>query len=244
MEWSWFDLTWPWIGGVGAVMLLTLLFGTNLLRSDLGTSRWRDRVWLSWLAVFAYLAHNVEEYGIDLFGRKHEFPDTLCINLGLPAYPDCPVPPSFFLAVNLSMFWIAAPLAALLSRRHPLIGLSLYSVVFANALAHIVPFMTGLGYSAGTLTAFMLFLPLSVWIAYACFGSGGLSYKAMTLLMVHGVILHAVLLGSSLLFRSGAISSSVLVSIQCLNAVLFFLIPWLGEKWRAGALIRPAPIAT
>jgi len=50
MTWSWFQLAFPWIGGAGAIVLVILLFGTNWLRSDPRSSRWRDPVWLSWVA--------------------------------------------------------------------------------------------------------------------------------------------------------------------------------------------------
>ena len=239
MTWSWIDIAFPWIGGAAAVVLLVLLFGTRIFRGEPGSSRWRDPVWLSWLAIVIYLIHNVEEYGIDAFGRLHEFPAGMCAALKLPPYPDCPMPPEFFLAVNIPLFWIGAPIAALLSRRHPLVGLTFYSVIFTNALAHIVPALAGVGYSPGTLTAVIFFLPASGWVAYACFGKGRLSYKALALLVADGVILHAILMGSALLFIRGLIDSTALVSIQLANAVLFLLIPWLGEKWRGGVLLRP-----
>lgn len=243
MKWNWIDTAFPWIGGVAAVVILALLFGTHLLRSEPGSSRWRDRVWLSWLAMVIYLIHNVEEYGIDLFGRWHEFPDGMCAVLKLPPYPDCPLPPAFFLAVNIPLFWLAAPIAALASRRHPLVGLAVYSVIFTNALVHVAPLLTGVGYTPGTLTAAVLFLPVSAWVAHACFGKGLLSYKAMALLIANGVILHAILMGSIQLFTRDLIDSATLVWIQLANAFLFLLIPWLGEKWRNGALlgqVRPS----
>ncbi len=239
MKWSWIDIAFPWIGGGAAVVLLVLLFGTHLFRSEPGSSRWRDRVWLSWLAMVIYLIHNVEEYGIDLFGRLHEFPVGIAEVLKLPPYPDCPIPPAFFLAVNLPLFWVGAPVAALLSRRHPLVGLTFYSVIFINGLVHIAPVLAGLGYNSGLLTALVLFLPLSAWVAHACFGTGRLSYKAMALLVAGGVILHVILMGSLQLFVRGVIGSAALVWIQVANAVLFLLIPWLGEKWRDGVLVRP-----
>ena len=214
---------------------LILLFGTNLLRSEQVSPRWRDPVWLSWLAMVIYLLHNVEEYGIDLFGHLHEFPAGICAALKLPPYPDCPMPPEFFLAVNIPLFWIGAPIAALLSRRHPLVGLTFYSVIFTNALVHLVPLLAGVGYTPGTATAAILFLPVSAWVAHACFGEGRLSYKAMALLVADGVILHVILMGSLQLFIRGMIDSAALVWIQVGNAVLFLLIPWLGEKWRNGA---------
>ena len=72
MDSSWTNVAivlFPWIGGGAAVVLLILLFGTHVLQSEPGTSKWYDRVWLSWLALTIYLLHNVEEYGIDVFGR-------------------------------------------------------------------------------------------------------------------------------------------------------------------------------
>ena len=231
MTWSWFDLAFPWIGVAAAVALLALLFGTPLLRSPHTSSRWRDVVWLSWLGAVAYLLHNGEEYGVDLFGRLHAFPDALCANLRQPPYPECAIPPAFYLAVNLPLFWVAAPLGALLSRRHPFVGLAIYGVIFANGLVHVVPLFLGVGYSPGTLTAAVLFLPLSVWVAHTCSGNGRLSYKALALLIANGVILHVVLAGSMLLFLGGRISVTALLLVQVVNAALFLLLPWGEERF-------------
>jgi hypothetical protein len=240
MRFTWFDLAFPWIGLGGALALLVLLFGSRLLRSDPARSRWRDLVWLSWMAVVAYLLHNVEEYGVDLLGRRHAFPAALCASLGLAPYPGCPIHPSFFLAVNIPLFWLAGPLAALLSPRHPLVGLSLYSVVVINALIHVLNAVVTGSYNPGLLTALAVFLPLSAWVGYACFGRGGLSYKAMALLIVWGIVLHAILAVPMLLFARGSISNAVLVWPQILNAALLILIMWLGERWRGGTLLRTA----
>jgi hypothetical protein len=240
MKWSWFDLAFPWMGLAAAVVLLALLFGTQLLRGEPTSSRWHDRVWLSWMAVVAYLVHNAEEYGLDALGRWHSFPDQFSITAGLPAYPDSPIPTAFWLAVNIALFWVVAPLAALLSRRHPIVGLALYSVVFINGLVHVVPFAIGLGYNPGLLTAVVVFLPLSAWVGYTCFGKDRLGYKAMALLILNGVSLHAILMGSTFMFLNGVISSTTLVLVQIVNAGLLLLIPWLGEKWRDGVLARPA----
>lgn len=241
MKWSWIDIAFPWIGLAVAAVLLVLLFGTDLLRSEESTSRWRDRVWFSWMAMALYLIHNGEEYGIDLFGHLHAFPDSLCTTLKLPAYPGCPMPPAFFLAVNLPLFWVGAPLAALLSRRHPLFGLTFYGVVFTNGLVHVLPLLAGRGYGPGTLTAALLFLPISAWVAYACFGKGRLSYKALAVLVADGVLLHAILMGSMFLFIHGAFNGSTLVTIQILNAILFLAIPWFGGKWLGDEVFRRKP---
>jgi len=72
------NTSFPWLGLAGAIVLLLLLFGSNILRSDKAVSRWRDLTWLSWAGATAYLIHNVEEYGIDLFGRTYAFPMSMC----------------------------------------------------------------------------------------------------------------------------------------------------------------------
>ena len=92
-EWTWFDRNWPWLGLAISAALLLLLFTTNVLRSELGISRWRDPVWLSWLAPAAYMIHQTEEYGIDLYGQFFAFPNLLCMTFGQPPYPACSVPP-------------------------------------------------------------------------------------------------------------------------------------------------------
>jgi hypothetical protein len=232
MRWSWIDLNFPWIGCVAAVALLVLLFLSNTLRSDLSRSRWRDRVWLSWLAVAIYLLHNVEEYGVDPLGRFHAFPNSMCSTLGLSPFPSCPIPTPFFLAVNLPLFWVGAPIAALTSRRHPIVGLSLYGVIFVNALTHLGAFVRA-GYNPGVLTAVILFLPSSAWVARSCFGRRGLPYKGLVLIVVDGAILHIILIGSMILFLRGKIGPSTLTAIQILNAVLFFVLAWLAEKWQS-----------
>ena len=147
MDKSWTDIAivlFPWIGGGAAVVLLILLFGTRLLQSEPGSSRWHDRVWLSWLAVAIYLLHNVEEYGIDVFGRMTQFPAEICSVSKLPVPPNCPIPAAYFLAVNIPLIRVIAPMAALLARRHPLVGLAFYGVIFVNLFFHIMPLLTGL----------------------------------------------------------------------------------------------------
>jgi hypothetical protein len=230
MTWSWFDLNWPWIGAGAVVVLLVLLLGTERLRSDLTRSRWRDPVWLAWLAVPIYMIHNVEEYGIDLLGRRHEFPDALCTTLKLGAYPACPVPPAFFLAVNLSLIWVAAPLAGFLSRRHPLVGFTFYGLLFTNGITHIAPMVLGRGYNPGALTAVTLFLPGFFWVASQSFGPGQIPRLGLGAIVGAGALVHLVLMGSIFAFIGGMIEGPVLVCIQVLNAGLFLALPWMAER--------------
>lgn len=232
MTWTWFDFAWPWFGSVAAALLLFLLFATDRLRGDRSLPRWRDPVWLSWLAVPIYMIHNVEEYGVDLLGRVHTFPDALCSTLGPAPYPACPVPPAFFLAVNLPLFWVAAPVIALLSPRHPFAGLAVYGLLITNSPSHIVPMLLGKGYNAGVFTATFLFLPAFAWVAYACFGPGQMSrLRGLPVLIGAGVLVHVVLLGSLVAFLHGAIGATLLLCLQLINAVVFVSIPLTAERF-------------
>lgn len=238
-NWNWFDLNFQWIGCAAAILLLVLLFCTDRLQADHGKSRWRDYTWLSWLGMAAYLIHNVEEYGIDMHGRLHGFPQDIINIMKLPPYPDSPIPPLYFVAVNVTAFWVAAPIASLLSRRHPLVGLSVYSIIMINILFHVMPLVSGVGYGAGTLSALIIFIPLSAWVIYACFGPGRMSYGALALLVVGGIIMHAILTAPMFLFLRGMISTTPMILAQVVNPFILMLILWLGERWRNGVLISP-----
>lgn len=228
-----FGHDWPWLGAVAALILLYLLLGTTKLQGDASAVRWRDRSWLAWAAVFAYLAHNIEEYGVDALGRHYEFP----IQMGeIFAGADASPPNAFYLAVNLSIVWLALPLAALLAKRHPLVGLAGYSVMAINLLTHVGAFVV-VGYNPGLMTAVLLFLPLTIWMTRALFGPGRLPYQGLAVVIFNGGALHAVLMGSLLAFVHGLIPAAALVAIQLANAFLLLAIPWAAEH-KLGARLQ------
>ncbi len=221
-----FGRDWPWIGAAAALGMLILLFGTTLLQADPARSRWRDRTWLAWAAMFLYLVHNVEEYGVDAMGRHYEFPSTLA-----ETFPKAVADPpnAFYLAVNLSLFWLAAPLAALLAKRHPLVGLATCSVMAINLLTHVGAFFAA-GYNPGLVTAVTLFLPMTAWVAFALFGEGRMSWKGFGVVLFAGVVLHVVLMASIQLLVHGMLPARVAVWVQVLNAALMLFVLWMGER--------------
>lgn len=237
---DWLNIWFPWIGLCGAIVLLVLLFFTDTLRHDISIARWRDLTWLSWAGSAAYLIHNVEEYGIDLTGRFYAFPTSFCGLFGFRDLAHCPAPPAFFTSVNVPMFWFAAPTAAMLSKRHPLIGLTIYSVISVNLVTHVIGgIAAGTIYNPGWLTALILFLPLTVWMVHALFGKGKLPYGALIYLVGWGAMAHLILAGSILPVMKGlTISPTPVISIQVINAGLLLLAPWLAERWREGILLH------
>jgi hypothetical protein len=162
----------------------------------------------------------------------------------LPPHPDCPIPPAFYLTVNIPLFWVVGPLAALLSTRHRLMGFALYSVISVNGLIHIVATVaTGQPYNPGLLTAVLLFIPFTAWVGYAFFGSGRpLSYRALAFLVAWGVVLHALLIGPMFAFVNGLIGSTALSLSQLANGALLLLATWLAERWWSRAFVQRAHV--
>lgn len=224
MVFSWFDLAWPWMGLVAAAVLLALIT-TPLLRSDRSVLRRHDPRWVGFLAVAVYMVHNVEEYGIAANGIRHAFPDELCQLVGQAPYPGCAIPPAFYLAVNLSLVWVAGPAAALLAPRVPALGLVLWGVIAINAVVHIVPAVLRLQYDAGLVSAVLLFVPVSIWILGTMTGRAGpLTRGTLAPVLGSGVLMHAVLAGSVMLFLHVGLPAWALVALQPLSVVVGYLL--------------------
>ena len=136
MQTHWFYTVWPFIGVGGAIVMVAILLMTDTFRGNTTVSRWRDPVWLAWLAVPLYWMHQFEEYSLPVLGFDYSIQEMICKNLGFPPYPDCPIPLSFYPVVNIALMWFGAPLAAYLGRRNVLIGLSFWGLLLANGLLH------------------------------------------------------------------------------------------------------------
>ena len=68
MQQHWFYTVWPFIGVGGAIVMVAILLTTDTFRSNTTVSRWRDPVWLAWLAVPLYWVHQLEEYSLPVIG--------------------------------------------------------------------------------------------------------------------------------------------------------------------------------
>jgi hypothetical protein len=214
-----FGHVWPWIG-LGAAGVLLILLTTNALRSDRSISRWRDLVWLTWAAVFAYLVHQFEEHGIDARDHAYAFRSFMCGEIGFADPNSCPVPVAFITAVNVAAVWVVGPLSALLAARWPVIGLSFFAIPAVNLFAHMVPALTLQSYNPGLLTALALFLPLSLLAFAAAITRYHLGVRAVLATLFAGAVLHAVLMGSLMSFVNGRIDLAALLILQIANPFL------------------------
>ncbi|AQP41314.1 Uncharacterised protein [Streptococcus gallolyticus] len=211
---NWIYQVWPWTGLGFALSILILLLCTDFFRQDFSKSRWRDTAWLAWLGTFCYLFHNVEEYGVDMFGNFFPFPDTMEAMVGFAP------PLIFYMAVNISMFWFASPIAAKMARKYPLMGMGMFGELFINAISHLIPIVTGTGYTAGTLTAVVIFLPASFWAFYVGFGKGEgkFTWKAFATIILIAIVNHLVMFVGLTLFQNGLYGTTGLVIFEILNA--------------------------
>ncbi|MEP9366751.1 HXXEE domain-containing protein [Xanthobacter sp. VNH20] len=238
-----FATTWPWIGLGAAGALLILLAATDGLQADRRISRWFDLQWLTWLAVTAYLLHQFEEHGVSLLGAPYAFRGALCATLGYGDAISCPVPLAFITAVNVSAVWGAGFASALAARRFPLIALSFFAVPLVNVFAHIVPAIFERRYNPGLFSAVVLFLPLCLWTLLVAVRRYGAGAKAIALVVLAGVLVHAVLMGSLLAYLRDFIGLVPLVVIQVLNAAIPAALMVGGFYRRAAAPPPPVPAA-
>ena len=182
-------LAWPWVGAGGALVLLLMLFFTDSFRSDKSVSRWFDPVWLAWMMVVAYLLHVWEEYGLHIADGQFQL-ITSFHEMGVDAKFGG-IPNGFFPYVNIGLTWVALPIAALLCKRYPVIGLGGMGFLALNGLTHIgagLALGQSLSENAGVVTGVLVFIPLFCWICYACASRQLLPKGGLTIAIVSGVI--------------------------------------------------------
>ena len=203
MTLKWFMTVWPWIGLGAAIVLLIVLFTTDWLQADKAASRWRDLTWIAWLAAVAYMLHNVEEYGLDFTSTTLAFPTAIGGLLGsLPGE-------MFFLCVNLSLVWIMGPVAAVLSRRYPALGLGMIGVEAINCLTHVPGAFALKTVAGGLVTAVALFLPLVVWAFVGLTGSNRrLRRSTLWGYIAIGLLYHIALFATMPLYLTGILDGN------------------------------------
>ncbi|MCC8015450.1 MAG: HXXEE domain-containing protein [Eubacterium sp.] len=219
-----FHTNWPWMGLGMAIVLVILLFFTNLLRSDTSVSRWRDPKWCAWFGTCAYMLHNFEEYGIDLFGNTYEFPNLMDRMMGIQP------PAAFYTAVNVGAVWFASTfLAKNAGKNHPVISMSMMGLLLTNALSHLIPLFTGT-YTAGVFIGIVVFIPASIWFYYVLVIKGEFSGYTLAASLIVPFIIQSVLMMSILLYRSSVLGDVGMVIIQIINAALFVALAYGAEK--------------
>lgn len=222
-----FWYAWPWMGLGAAVVMVLLLFFTDLLRSN-GGRRWLDPVWLAWLAVPVYLLHQFEEYGCNLANGEYLIIEQVFANAGT-VMDLSRLPLAFFPEVNILLVWVAVPLSAYLCRRNPVIGLAPYGFILVNGLMHCVGSLTGLmpiALNPGFWTGTFVFLPLVALVIYATFERRFMSGGALAVALVAGAISHVFFgMGYVVSAFAGGAAALAVGGIGVFSSIFF---AWLG----------------
>jgi hypothetical protein len=87
--------------------MVAILLMTDTFRGNTTVSRWRDPVWLAWLAVPLYWLHQFEEYSLPVIGLDYSIQEMICQKIGFPSYPACPIPLAFYPVVNIALMFRA-----------------------------------------------------------------------------------------------------------------------------------------
>ena len=226
-----------------AIVMVAILLMTDTFRGNTTVSRWRDPVWLAWLAVPLYWIHQFEEYSLPVIGLDYSIQEMICKNLGFPPYPDCPIPLSFYPVVNIALMWFGAPLAAYLCRRNVLIGLSFWGLLLANGLLHTAGGVVAGAYNTGLWSSVILFVPLSLWVIYACAIRGPYSGKAVGVAYAAGAITHVLLFMGYGLFKAGLFGGAGLLVFAAVIGFAPIILAAIASRFFEPELLRPVPVS-
>lgn len=218
---------WPWVALALAPILALVL--VREFRAQSWGERLRDPAFVLPLLWPMYLVHQFEEHGIDVFGRRYPFLQSLCDTLGHHDLHACPATPAFLFAVNALGCQIAFVLSWTHRRKAPLVAACAWGIPLVNAFAHFIGALRAGAYNPGTLTSAVLFLPLGLWMLRTTLAAGAIEKRDVPRVFATGVLTHAVLLGSLGLQPRGAISMQLALALQVLNGTLPLLI---GAKSR------------
>ena len=143
--------------------------------------------------------------------------------------------------VNIGLMWVGAPLAAYLGRRNAAIGLSFWGMILVNGVAHVAGTILLRDYNTGLFTGLFLFIPLSVWVIYACGVRGPLSGKVVGLAFGAGILTHILLGAGYGLQKIGVINGTGLLVYAVVLSFTPILFAALGSRFIRPELLQPTP---
>ena len=117
--------------------------------------------WILWAILIAALLHIVEEYwGGWLDWVQHYVPGVTLLH---------------FVFVNVVFVFLCVA-GAVVGTRNIVFSLSIASLVFINALMHIIPTVLQKHYSPGVVTALLFYIPLAIYAYILAFERRELSF--------------------------------------------------------------------
>ena len=190
---------WMKIGTFMAPFLLFLVFAGR----DVDTSVHADTRFLSVLMLVFYIIHQFEEHWIDVFGNIYAFQgylnDTLRKLLGTVDPNIILITKTDIFVINTSLVWLVASLAILSAPKTTFPALCMASIIFINALSHIISGLRDLSYNPGLATSVLVFLPFAIWFYRSVLERHITNRKQILLALGWAFIGHAILIAGLIL---------------------------------------------
>ena len=138
--------------------------------------------------------------------------------------------------------WFGAPLAAHLSRRNLLIGLSFWGLLLANGLLHTAGGVVAGAYNTGLWSSVILFVPLSVWVIYASTIRGPYSGKVVGAAFGAGAVTHVLLFMGYGFYKNGVIGNAGLLVFAAVIGFAPIILAAIASRFFNPELLRPVPV--
>jgi hypothetical protein len=229
---------WPYLGLCVAPLLL-VAFALQRRAPD-APPLLRDPAVVLPLLWPMYLAHQFEEHGRDLLGRRYAFLGDLCAVLGHAGDPGgCPADPAFIFAVNAVGCQIAFVLCVAFRRRRPLVAACAWGIPLVNAFTHVASAIARGAYNPGVLTSVILFAPMSAWMLHTVLKAGVVERRQIPRIAATGGVVHAVLLGSLMLHARGWLSREAVLVVNGANGLWPLAFGRIGVQEPAPAAAAP-----
>ena len=116
-----------------------------------------------------------------------------------------------------------------------------WGLLLANGLFHTSGGVAQGAYNTGLWTAAFLFVPLSVWVIYACAIRGPVSGKVVGVAFAAGALTHVLLFIGYGLFKAGVIGNAGLLVYAAVIGFTPIILAVLGGRFIQLGLQRPLP---
>ena len=114
-----------------------------------------------------------------------------------------------------------------------------WGLLLANGLLHTSGGVAQGAYNTGLWTAAFLFVPLSVWVIYACAIRGPVSGKVVGVAFAAGALTHVLLFIGYGLFKGGVIGNAGLLVYAAVIGFTPIILAALGSRFFKPELLRP-----